>query len=330
MSKSYKGQITNNVVELTLQDEQEFKTPTIVWSSTTNGEIDQVQGDIPVSWSAGSYGSTPINALQIGSSCTSIGSYAFTYCQFLTQDLVIPDSVTSIGSYAFYYCYDSDTGAGLTGSLTIPDSVTNIGSAAFYYVYGMTGTLTLGNNLATIGSYAFAYNSFSGDLVIPNSVTSIGVDAFADNSNAFTGSLTLSQNPNFTTIPSRAFIDTPFTGTLNIPDNITTIEFQAFGYTNFSTIIIPDSVTTIGDLGNQANGLSFSNNTSLTKVYIACPVSSWSDNTGTGWAFSNCINLADIYVRADHITGYDAAWRTGTRVPAGATISTWTNYPNIP
>ena len=319
MSKTYKGQITNNVVELTLQDEQEFKTPTIVWSSTTKGEIDQVQGDIPASWSAGSYGSTPINALQIGSSCTSIGSYAFTYCQFLTQELVIPDSVTSIGSYAFYYCYDFNTGAGLTGSLTIPDSVTSIGSAAFYYVYGMEGTLTIGNSVTTIGDYAFAYNSFSGDLVIPNSVVSIGQDAFADNENAFTGSLTLGQNPSFTTIPFRAFIGTPFTGTLDIPDNITTIDVNAFNRTNFSTIVIPDSITSIGSL-------NFQDNLSLTAVYTACPASSW---VGVS-CFRDSTNLTDIYVRADQLAGYDATWRSDQAVDAGATISTWTNYPNIP
>ena len=326
MSKTYKGQITNNVVELTLQDEQEFKTPTIVWDST-QGTIDQVMGAIPDNWKDGD---DSLKQLQIGSSCTSIGSYAFNYCIGFTGPLVVPDSVTSIGSYSFSYCYDSDNDTGFSGDLVIPDSVTSIGSSAFYYVYKMEGALTIGNSVTTIGDYAFAYNSFSGDLVIPNSVTSIGVDAFADNSNAFTGSLTLSQNPSFTAIPRRAFIHTPFTGTLNIPDNITTIEFQAFGYTNFSTIIIPDSVTIIGEPGNQASGLSFGNNTSLTKVYIACPVSSWSDNTGISKHFTNCTNLADIYVRADHITGYDAAWRTSVGVPAGATISTWTNYPNIP
>jgi len=319
MSKLYTGLTTNGVTELTLQEEGvgNIGTPTIVWRSTTNGEIDQVQGDIPASWSADIYGVT--KHLQIGSSCTSIGSNAFFYCQFLTQDLVIPDSVTSIGSYAFYYCYDANTGAGLTGSLTIPDSVTSIGSAAFYYVYGMEGTLTIGNSVTTIGDYAFAYNSFSGDLVIPNSVVSIGIDAFADNDNAFTGSLTLSQNPSFTAIPERAFIGTPFTGTLDIPDNITTIDVNAFRRTNFSTIVIPDSITSIGSL-------NFQDNLSLTAVYTACPASSW---VGVS-CFRDSTNLTDIYVRADQLAGYDATWRSDQAVDAGATISTWTNYPNIP
>lgn len=324
MSKVYTGTTTNNVTELTLQEEGagNIGTQTVVWDDT-QGTIDQVIGDIPDNWKDGD---DSLKQLQIGSSCTSIGSYAFNYCIGFTGPLVIPDSVTSIGSYSFYYCYDYNNDMGFSGDLVIPDSVTSIGSAAFYYCYKMEGTLTIGNSVTTIGGYAFAYNSFSGDLVIPNSVTSMGEDAFADNSNAFTGSLTLSQNPSFTAIPRRAFIHTPFTGTLNIPDNITTIDFQAFGYTNFSTIVIPDSITYIGD-ADGFGGLSFSNNTGLTTVYTACSASSW--NSG-GSAFSNCDNLTNIYVRADQLAGYDDAWRADQSVAAGATVSTWTNYPNIP
>tara|TARA_R110000772_G_scaffold14370_1_gene41556 strand:+ start:96 stop:1070 length:975 start_codon:yes stop_codon:yes gene_type:complete len=324
MSKSYTGLTTNGVTELTLQEEGgNIGTQTIVWDST-QGTIDQVIGAIPDYWKAGY---DTIKQLQIGTSCTSIGSYAFNFCTGFTGPLVIPDSVTSIGSYSFNYCYDSNNDTGFSGDLVIPDSVTSIGSYSFYYCYKMEGTLTIGNSVTTIGSGAFAYNSFSGDLVIPNSVTSMGEDAFADNTNAFTGSLTLSQNPSFTAIPRRAFINTPFTGTLNIPDNITTIDFQSFGATNFSTIVIPDSITYIG------TALSFSSNTGLTTVYTACPASSWDSgaiNSGVGNAFSGCDNLTNIYVHADQLASYDAAWRADQSVAAGATVSTWTNYPNIP
>jgi hypothetical protein len=176
MSKAYKGQNCGNVLELTLQDEQEFKTPTIAWSGTTNGEIDQVQGDIPDLWKTDGGSGTQLTQIQIGSSCTSIGSQAFAYCYGFSGDLVIADSVTTIGSYAFYYC-DS-----LTGDLVIPDSVTSIGSHAFGY-WGIStpiGTLTIGNSVTSIGSYAFSYSYFTGDLIIPDSVTTIGDSGFAD------------------------------------------------------------------------------------------------------------------------------------------------------
>ena len=59
----------------------------------------------------------------IPDSVTSIGEYAFFYCESLTS-VTIPDGVTSIGWSAFFNCKS------LT-SVTIPDSVTSIGWFAF-------------------------------------------------------------------------------------------------------------------------------------------------------------------------------------------------------
>jgi hypothetical protein len=149
MSKVYTGTTTNNVTELTLQEEGagNIGTQTIVWDST-QGTIDQVLGGIPDNWKNGD---VSLKQLQIGSSCTSIGSSAFYLCNSLTGSLTIPDSVTSIGSNAFYYCN------GLTGSLTISNSVTSIGSGAFGYCSNLTGSLTIPNSVTSIGSRAFYY-----------------------------------------------------------------------------------------------------------------------------------------------------------------------------
>ena len=212
MSKTYTGLTTNGVTELTLQEEGvgNIGTQTIVWDGATNGVIDQVQGDIPDSWKQNG----DIKQLQIGSSCTSIGSYAFYYCGSVstsggiigpltipnsvtltlsenltsigndslsygygfTGDLVIPDSVTSIGDYAFNDC-------AFDGSLTIGNSVTVIGVGAFSYCASLTGSLVIPDSVTTIGDYAFQFCSGCTLLAIGNSVTSIGEAAFVDCSN---------------------------------------------------------------------------------------------------------------------------------------------------
>ena len=60
----------------------------------------------------------------------------------------IPDSVTSIGEWAFAYC-DSLT------SVAIPDSVTTIGDSAFRGCHSLT-SVTIGNGVTRIGYAAFS------------------------------------------------------------------------------------------------------------------------------------------------------------------------------
>ena len=67
----------------------------------------------------------------IPSTVRNIGEDAFSYSNL--KSITIPDSVTSIGSWAFTYC-DSLT------SITIPSSVTSIGDFAFYHCYNLSAT----------------------------------------------------------------------------------------------------------------------------------------------------------------------------------------------
>ena len=64
-----------------------------------------------------------LTSVEIPSSVTSIGTYAFQGCTSLTS-VEIPSSVTSIGTFAFQSC------TSLT-SIEIPSSVTSIGTYAF-------------------------------------------------------------------------------------------------------------------------------------------------------------------------------------------------------
>lgn len=103
-------------------------------------------------------------------SVTSIGEYAFCWCNVLTS-VTIPNSVTSIGDWAFEKC------TSLT-SITIPNSVTSIGYDAFYYCSALT-SITIPNSVTSIGDGAFEACSNLTSVTIGNSVTSIGIWAFA-------------------------------------------------------------------------------------------------------------------------------------------------------
>ncbi len=135
-----------------------------------------------------------VKKVEIADGITSIGSYAFEYCDALTS-ITIPESVTSIGYDAFKYCDSLESVTfgenskltsignfafyycGSLTSITIPESVTSIGNYAFGYCYSLTG-ITIPESVTSIGNYAFGYCYSLTAITIPESVTSIGNGAF--------------------------------------------------------------------------------------------------------------------------------------------------------
>lgn len=95
---------------------------TLIIDGSNSNAVIGVEGDIGDN--AFSYNANLLG-LQIGRSCTNIGSYAFFYCTNLTGPLTIPDSVTSIGNWAFLFC-SNITNVNCYIEKTIIDSATGV------------------------------------------------------------------------------------------------------------------------------------------------------------------------------------------------------------
>ena len=150
------------------------------------------------------------NRIILLNNLTSIGDYAFQYCNSLTS-IEIPSSVTSIGRSAFGSC------SNLT-SIDIPNNVTNIGDQAFSYCSNLTN-IKIPSSVTSIGDEVFRGCSSLTSITIPDSVTSIGSFAFCDCS-----SLT----------------------SIIIPDSVTVIHDWAFGSCfSLTSITIGKGVTKI-------------------------------------------------------------------------------------
>ena len=253
-----------------------------------------------------------ITEYTIPDSVTTIGDYAFKYCESLTS-VTIGDSVTTIGWSAFCDC------SSLT-SVTIGDSVTTIGSLAFCGCSSLT-SVTIPDSVTTIGEYAFygctgeliiyskiietdySYDNrptndgwLSGakftKLTIGDSIEKIGYAAFGECSSLT--SVTIGDS--VTTIGDLAFCWCESLTSVTIGDSVTTIGEGTFAYCeSLTSVTIPDSVTTIGEC-------AFEYCSSLTSVTIGDSVTTIGES-----AFKDCSSLTSVTI-PDSVTtiGYYA------------------------
>ncbi len=111
-----------------------------------------------------------IKSVCIGNGATSVGNYAFWWCDYITI-IDIPESVKRIGSYAFYHC------TGLS-SVIIPDGVQEISEYVFFSCANLA-SVTLPNSTTSIANHAFNGCSSLASITIPDGMMKIGEYAFA-------------------------------------------------------------------------------------------------------------------------------------------------------
>ena len=156
-----------------------------------------------------------LQKVEIGSSVTSIGNFAFYYCYSL-ESITIPKGITSIDNSAFYHCYSLN-------SIVVPSSVTSIGNFAFYYCYSLE-SITIPKGITSIGNSAFYYCSSLNRIAVPSSVTSIADNAF--NSCYSLASITIPND--VTSIGNSAFYYCVSLVKITITRSVTSISANAF------------------------------------------------------------------------------------------------------
>ena len=190
---------------------------------------------------------------------TTIANNAFLNCSNLTS-VVLPDGVTSIGESAFQGCSS-------LASINMPASLTTIGDNAFYNNHALSSRIVIPSGVLAIGASAFQFctslnnvvlsegineiknNAFRNctslqSIQLPSTINSIGTYAFA-----YTGLTSIIIPASITEIKSGTFEGAKLTY-VSLPENLTAIRNKAFynNGTTISTLNIPASVTTIGDL----------------------------------------------------------------------------------
>lgn len=162
------------------------------------------------------------------------------------ETVVISEGAESIGEYAFFEC------TGLK-NVTIPSTVKTINEGAFYKCSGLTSpqpeksddeivdSITIPYGVTSIGDEVFAHCTGLKKVTIPGSVKSIGERAFSD------CHISTEESEDGTERGLEKVV---------IENGTETIGKEAFnGCKKLNDIILPDSVTSIGETAFQYTGL---------------------------------------------------------------------------
>lgn len=231
-----------------------------------------------------------LKSIQIPSSVTTIGYYAFKNCSNL-KSITLSDNITKIYPFAF-------NSSGLE-SINIPGSIEVFEENLFSECSNLK-EVTIGKGVKSIGFKTFYDCDSLLSITIPDSVNEIKDFAFAGCDLLETFNV----DPNNTTFYSEgnAIIEkstkTLVIGCNNtiIPIDVTAIGGRAFSYLNIDTIQLPLSIVSIGF---QA---FYSSN--ITQIIIPKNVV----NLGYD-VFQNCVNLECIFFESENPAIIDTTWK---------------------
>ena len=225
-----------------------------------------------------------ITELKIPNWMIKIPNYLFTGGSWTS--VIIPNSVTYISSYAFNNCTS-------LYSVLIPNSVTYIGSYAFNNCTSLF-SVPIPNSVTSIGSYAFNGCSNLPSVSISNSIISIGSGAFCgcdalkrvdiSDFDAWCKINFVNADSNPLNYAHHLFLNGKEITELKIPNWMTKIPNYLFAGGNWTSVIISNSVTRIGD--HAFNGCS-----NLSSVSIPNSVTSIGD-----YAFNSCSSLLFVSI----------------------------------
>ncbi len=162
-----------------------------------------------------------------------INGSAFRDCVRL-QSVIIPEGVTVIQTVTFQGCTRLQ-------SVTLPSTLTEIGDSAFEDCL-LLERIDIPDGVAVIREGAFMNCAALAAVKLPSSLTAIEKDTFNG-----CGALTAIDIPaGVRSIGENAFLECRSLSEVTLPDGLETIGDHAFHFCSFTSLSMPDSVTSLG------------------------------------------------------------------------------------
>ena len=222
------------------------------------------------------YGCTALSSIVLPNGLQTIGSYAFGSCSNL-KEIEIPNSVTSIGMDAFSWCERLET-------VKLPTGITSIEERTFEQCQ-MLSAIEIPDGVVTIGTYAFSDCFSLKSIHFPKKLETIEEFAFSGYETNTLEKITITSGNAKFHVNGNCLIETQsknlVLGCKNsvIPKDgsVTSIGDFAFNSSGITAIIIPKSVTSIGEC-------AFAWCRKLTKILYLGSSSDWNRiSKGISW-----------------------------------------------
>lgn len=254
------------------------------------------------------YGCSNLKWLSLGSEVQSIGESIFYKC-FALQEIVLPFIGANINDirtisylvginsgenlYTNYTCQKIEITSSITAlpakflanfvSLTtviLPSSITSIGSESFA---GISAPIAINDNFTAI-TFEMFKNYKGSTIVLPSTLQSIGGSAFYGATNLESIVLPLT----VTSIGEKAFYNVSATIIFDMDSNISTIGKWAFQSYKGSTVMLPPSLSTLGDYVWE--------DSTITSIGLSANII----NMGVGM-FKNCKSLHNAVINTTYL-----------------------------